>query len=63
MATVQEVLREALNLVSSLQLERIPMAPHQSPLAKATEIAWKDVNRYGRIMLMMGNLHTIGNFM
>ena len=35
----------------------------QALYAKATKIAWKHLERYGGIVLMMGNFHTICNLM
>jgi len=63
MSTVQEILNTALNFLSALQLNSIAMVLDQAFFAKATEIAWKHPDRYDHILLMMGNFHTICNFM
>jgi hypothetical protein len=63
MSTVQEILQSALKIKSSLQLDNIALVCDQALFAKATEIAWKHPNLYGKIVLMMGNFHTICNFM
>ena len=63
MCAVQEILRSALKIMSSLQLENIAVVLDQALFAKATEIAWKQPQLYGQVVLMMGNFHTICNFM
>ena len=63
MSTVQEILHSAFKIMSSLQLENIAVVLDQALFAKATEIAWKQPQLYGQVVLMMGNFHTICNFM
>ena len=35
----------------------------QALFAKATQVAWKEPHVYDKVVLMMGNFHTICNFM
>lgn len=62
-STVQEVLQQTISIKSSLHLENIAIVFDQALFAKATEIAWRYPERFGNIVLMMGNFHTICNFM
>ena len=39
------------------------MVLDQALFAKATEIVWKQPHLYGKVVLMMGNFHTLCNFM
>ena len=59
MSTVQEILCRSVKTISSLQLENIAVVLDQALYAKATEIAWKHPDLYSKVVLMMGNCHTI----
>ena len=61
--TVQEVLQQSISIKSSLHLEQIAVVFDQALFAKATEIAWRYPQRFGSIVLMMGNFHAICNLM
>ena len=52
-----------ISIKSSLHLEHIAVVFDQALFAKATEIAWRYPERFGSIVLMMGNFHTICNLM
>ena len=63
MSTVQEILNNALKIMTSLHLKNIAVVLDQALYAKVCEMQWKNSEQYGRIMLMMGNFHIICNFM
>lgn len=63
MSTVKAIMDTALEIISSLQLDSTAVFLDQALFAKATEIAWKYPHVYNKILLMMGNFHTICNFM
>lgn len=63
MSTVQEILQQAISIQASLHLDNIAVVLDQALFAKATEVAWRYPERFGSVILMMGNFHTICNFM
>ena len=63
MTTVQEILRQSVAIQSSLHLQKIAVVFDQALFAKATEIVWKDPQKFKNVLLMMGNFHTICNLM
>ena len=63
MSTVQEILRQCNVIKEEAKLKNIVLVLDQALYAKATEIAWGDAKKYENIILMMGNFHTICNFL
>lgn len=63
MSTVHEISCQAVAIRSPLNTSKIAVALNQALYAKATEIAWNDLNRFGSIVLMNGNFHIVCNLM
>ena len=62
-STVNEVLTQALKIKESLGLETIVCIFDQTLYAKAADITWKHQDKFQPIVLRMGMLHTICNFL
>ena len=58
MATVHEVLVQSLKIKNTLKLKSIVLVFDQALYAKATEVQWKQSERFKDIMLRMRVLHT-----
>lgn len=63
MSTVQEIPNESVSIKESLHLNSLVVVLDQALFSKATEIAWKHPERYGTIILMMGNFHISCNLL
>ena len=61
MSTLQEILHQSMSIKSSLYLENIAVVLDHASFTKATEVAWRYPEKFGSIVLMMGNFHTICN--
>ena len=58
MATVHEVLVQSLKIKNTLKLKSIVLVFDQALYAKATEVQWKQSERFKDIVLRMGVFHT-----
>ena len=58
MATVHEVLVQLLKIKNTLKLKSIVLVFDQALYAKATEVQWKQIERFKDIVLRMGVFHT-----
>lgn len=63
MATVQEILKETMNMKIQLGLNNIVVVFDQALFAKVAEVVWKTQIKFEGIVLMMGNFHTICNLL
>lgn len=61
MKTVFEILKQSDLIREELQLDAVVVVLDQALYAKATEIAWKQKERFCGIILRMGTFHTICN--
>ena len=59
LSTVQEIMKNALDIADNLDLEEVPVCLDQALYAKATEVVWKEPVKYKKIVLTMGTFHTI----
>ena len=57
-ATIHEVLVQSLKIKNTLKLKSIVLVFNQSLYAKATEVQWKQSERFKDIVLRMGVFHT-----
>ena len=58
MATVHKVLMQSLKVKNTLKLRSIVLIFEQVLYAKATEVQWKQSERFKDIVLLMGVFHT-----
>ena len=58
MATVHEVLVQSVKIKNTLKLKSIVLVFDQALYAKATEVQWKQSERFKDIVLRMGAFHT-----
>lgn len=63
LSTVYEVLNQALKIMDILNLPEIVCVFDQAMYAKATEIVWKQSDRFQPIILRLGVFHTICNLL
>ena len=61
LTTVFEILNQSELIRKELQLETVVVVINQSLYAKATEITWRQRNRFSKILLRMGTFNTICN--
>ena len=59
LSTVQEIMKNALEIADNLDLDEVPVCLDQALYAKATEVAWKEPVKYKKDVLTMGIFHTI----
>ena len=63
MTTVKEILCRSDEIRKTLDLSAIVVVMDQALFAKAAEVAWKENDRYGSIILRLGTFHTIYNLL
>ena len=63
MTTVKEILCRSDEIRKTLDLWAIVVVMDQALFAKAAEVAWKENDRYGSIILQLGTFHTIFNLL
>ena len=63
MTTVKEILRRSDEIRKTLDLSATVVVMDQALFAKAAEVAWKEHDRYGSIILRLGTFHTICNLL
>ena len=58
-STVNEVLNQSINIMQSLELNKIVCVFDQALFAKAAEVVWKHPEKFKGIILRLGVFHTI----
>ncbi len=58
MSTVNEMLSQSKRIMHALKLEHIVVVFDQALYAKACQIRWKHMNRFGNVVLRLGAFHT-----
>lgn len=62
-SAVQEILQWMISFQSSILFDSIAVVFDQALFRKATEVAWQYPKKFGWVVLMMGNFHTICNLL
>lgn len=63
LSTVNEILRQSEEIRKTLNLKKIVVVMDQALYAKAAEVAWKNQDDYGSVLLRLGAFHTICNIL
>ena len=63
LTTVQEILSQSASIQEYIGLDKVAVVMDQALYAKATEVAWKQQQRFEKVILMMGNFHVICNML
>ena len=63
MATINEMLCQALRIKDQIGIESIVLVCDQAIYAKAIEVAWADQEKFEPIILRLGTFHTICTFL
>ena len=63
LSAVQEILSQSVCIQQRLGLDKTAVVTDHVLYAKATEVVWKQRQRFESIQLMMGNFHAICNML